>query len=117
MADLRPGELKSGALEGRYEAWRANLRPERADFGAWRGLSSLGGDVWMDVWMDGWTSGNSPLCPTGHRPFGAAAQKETVREIVINLFFSALMKNEAGQEEEEEVTTMIDILKTTINSP
>ena len=20
-------------------------------------------------------SGNSPLCPTGHRPFGAAAQK------------------------------------------
>ena len=23
----------------------------------------------------GWTYGNSPLCPTGHRPFGAAAQK------------------------------------------
>ena len=27
-----------------------------------------GGDVRMD-------SGNSPLCPTGHRPLGAAAQK------------------------------------------
>ena len=25
--------------------------------------------------MDGHTYGNSPLCPTGHRPFGAAAQK------------------------------------------
>ena len=24
---------------------------------------------------DGRTYGNSPLCPTGHRPFGAAAQK------------------------------------------
>ena len=29
-----------------------------------------------DGWTDGRTSGNSPLCPTGHRPFGAAAQKE-----------------------------------------
>ena len=38
---------------------------------------SLGalGDVWMDGWTDRGTSGNSPLCPTGHRPFGAAAQK------------------------------------------
>ena len=25
---------------------------------------------------DGRTSGNSALCPTGHWPFGAAAQKE-----------------------------------------
>ena len=24
---------------------------------------------------EGWTDGNSPLCLTGHRPFGAAAQK------------------------------------------
>ena len=29
----------------------------------------------MDGRTDGQTSGNSPLCPTGHRPFGAAAQK------------------------------------------
>ena len=28
-----------------------------------------------DEWTDGRTYGNSPLCPTGHRPFGAAAQK------------------------------------------
>ena len=27
-------------------------------------------------WTDVRTSGNSILCPTGHRPFGAAAQKE-----------------------------------------
>ena len=30
--------------------------------------------------MDVRTSGNSPLCPTGHRPFGAAAQKEKEKE-------------------------------------
>ena len=29
---------------------------------------------------DGRTSGNSPLCPTGHWPFGAAAQKEEEEE-------------------------------------
>ena len=29
----------------------------------------------MDGRTDGQTSGNSPLCPAGHRPFGAAAQK------------------------------------------
>ena len=28
-----------------------------------------------DEWKEGWTSGNSPLCSTEHRPFGAAAQK------------------------------------------
>ena len=33
-----------------------------------------------DVRKDGQTSGNSPLCPTGHRPFGAAAQKANLRE-------------------------------------
>ena len=26
------------------------------------------------------TSGNSPLCPTGNQPFGAAAQKEQVAQ-------------------------------------
>ena len=51
---------------------RADLRPERAYLRSKRGLSSLGGG---DVRTDVRTSGNSPLCPTGHRPFGAAAQK------------------------------------------
>ena len=37
----------------------------------WGLRGALGGDVRTDVR----TSGNSPLCPTGHRPFGAAAQK------------------------------------------
>ena len=38
-----------------------------------------GRDGWTDRRTDGCTylrtSGNSPLCPTGHRPFGAATQK------------------------------------------
>ena len=32
-----------------------------------------------DIRTDGRMSGNSPLCPTGHRPFGAAAQKGKIR--------------------------------------
>ena len=34
-------------------------------------------DGWMDGWKDGRKDGNLeiPPCPTGHRPFGAAAQK------------------------------------------
>ena len=32
-------------------------------------------DDWTEGWKDGRTSGNSSLCPTGHCPFGAAAQK------------------------------------------
>ena len=47
---------------------RANLRPQ------W----STGG---MDGRTEGQTSGNSPLCSTGHRLFGAAAQiVETKKE-------------------------------------
>ena len=30
--------------------------------------------------MDRQTFENTPLCPTGHRPFGAAAQKERQRD-------------------------------------
>ena len=30
---------------------------------------------WTEEWMEGRTSGNTPQCSTGHRPFGAAAQK------------------------------------------
>ena len=60
-------------LSGLTLGWRGlilglrglSLGPERTDNGPERGLG--GGDGRM--------SGNSPLCPTGHRPFGAAAQK------------------------------------------
>ena len=45
---------------------------KRLDFKPWR---PCGADLPTDGRTDGWTSGNSPLCPTGHRPFGAAAQK------------------------------------------
>ena len=51
-------------------------RPEGAELGPERGLGGDGQTYGrMDRRMDGWTSGNSPLCPTGHRPSGAAAQK------------------------------------------
>ena len=39
--------------------------------GTWGSVALFGGGGWMDVWI----YGNSPLCPTGHWPFGAAAQK------------------------------------------
>ena len=39
-------------------------------------IESSGGGT--DVRTYGRTYGNSPLCPTGHRPFGAAAQKGRV---------------------------------------
>ena len=43
--------------------------------GIW-GLRSFGGmDGWMDGWMDRCMYRNSPLCLTGHRPCGTAAQK------------------------------------------
>ena len=45
-----------------------------------RRLKAQGGDGRTDVRMYGQTYGNSPLCPTGHRPFGAAAQKGIVAE-------------------------------------
>ena len=53
---------------------RADFGLERADLGPERGLR--GGDVRTDVRM----SGNSPLCPTGHRPFGSSAQKGNKRK-------------------------------------
>ena len=48
--------------------------PERADLGPERGLGGLT-NIHMDGWMYGRTFENSPLCPTGHLPFGATAQK------------------------------------------
>ena len=42
--------------------------------GIW-GMRSFRGGGRTDVRTYRWMYGNSPLCPTGHRPFGAAAQK------------------------------------------
>ena len=61
---------------------RADLGPEgavlrtvlRADLRSKRGPSSLRGRR-TDRRRYERTSGNSTLCPTGHQPFGAAAQK------------------------------------------
>ena len=87
---MRSGGLVCG-LEGIYEVRRADLmaqgakiRPETAEL---RLRWPRGGDGWKDGRTDGRTDerkdgrtegrtyGNSPLCPTGHQPFGAAAQK------------------------------------------
>ena len=70
MAKLKVEWANSRAL-------KAKIRPERDDL---RPGWSLGGmDRWMDGQTEGWTdgrmSGNSPLWPTGHRPFDTAAQK------------------------------------------
>ena len=43
----------------------------------------------MDGRTDGRMSGNSPLCPTGHWPFGAAAQKAS-KTLVFPLFDSCV---------------------------
>ena len=59
--------MRSGRANLR--AQRAKIRPERAK------LRPRGGDGRTDGRTEGWTSRNSPLCPTGHWPFGAAAQK------------------------------------------
>ena len=68
-------ELMLG-LRGLTLGWRGlilgfrglSFGPERTDYGPERGRGGDGRTY-------GRTSGNSPLCPTGHRPFGAAAQK------------------------------------------
>ena len=52
---------------------------DRADLGPERGLGGLT-NIHMDGWMYGRTFENSPLCPTGHLPFGATAQKEKVKK-------------------------------------
>ena len=44
------------------------------------GLRSWGGTY---RWKDVTTYGNSPLCPTGHWPFGAAAQKRRLPKLDI----------------------------------
>ena len=49
--------------------------------------------------MDGRTYGNSPLCPTGHWPFGAAAQK-VERIFVWRKQWGRRFENVEGVEEE-----------------
>ena len=53
----------------------------------------------MDGRTDGRTSQNSPLCSTGHRPFGAAAQKGK----------DILSESEQWGKERKRKTIMIDI--------
>ena len=89
-ADLRSGGLICG-LEGIYEVRRADLSSQGLNWGL-KGLiwwlrgpkSGLRLQNWgfdgqgggrKDGRTEGRTSRNSPLCPTGHRPFWAAAQK------------------------------------------
>ena len=63
--------LSFGSEKADFGFQRADFGLERADLGPERGLGGGRTDGRTDVR----TSGNSPLCPTGHRPFGAAAQK------------------------------------------
>ena len=63
---LRPERLDLRPERPNLRPERLDLRPERLDL---RGLRSFGGGT------DVRTYGNSPLCPTGHRPFRAAAHK------------------------------------------
>ena len=75
---------------------RANLRAQRAKIRSKTADLRLrwprGGrkDGWKDGrtegWKDGQTSRNSPLRPTGHRPFGAAAQKVVMTPTVVKLY-------------------------------
>ena len=57
--------------------------------GIWGSKTFKGGDVRTDV------RNGSPLCPTGHRPFGAAAQKERRRkkELSPNASFPCLLQS------------------------
>ena len=64
---MRPEKAKLRPGRASLTAWRAKIRPGRASI---RPRWSMG-----DGWTEGWMSGNSPLCPTGHWPFGATAQK------------------------------------------
>ena len=54
--------------------------------------SQWGGDVQKDGRMEGRTSGNSPLCPTGHQPFGAAAQKvQSKHQVLLAGFYLRIL--------------------------
>ena len=52
-----------------------------------------------DGWTEGRLSGNSPLYPTGHRPFGASAQKRCKWEKNIEWLKSKQMVKEANEKE------------------
>ena len=74
--DLRPKRLD-------LRPKRLDLRPERLDLRPER-LEKLqrGGTYVMSDGRNG-----SPLCPTGHRPFGAAAQKAS--KTLVSAFFDS----------------------------
>ena len=77
-AQIRP---KSGQNQTKIRPERAKLRP--------RGGGRTDGrtEGRKDGRTEGRTSRNSPLCPTGHRPFGAAAQKVS-KMLIFPLFYS-----------------------------
>ena len=62
-------------------AQRAKIRPKTADLR----LRWPKGGGWKDGKMEAQTSQNSPLCLTGHRPFGAAAQKSLLQRIFLTI--------------------------------
>ena len=62
-------------------AQRAKIRPETADLR----LRWPKGGGRKDGKTEGRTSRNSPLCPTGQWPFGAAAQKSLLQRIFLTI--------------------------------
>ena len=68
-------------------------------------LKAWGGeDGRKDRRMDGRTYGNSPLCPTGHRLFGAAAQKGRLRGLFARTTIKELFSSAESQNESLRVT-------------
>ena len=77
-----------GSEKGGFGSKRGDLGPEGGSFKSERGDLGPEGVIWglkEPIWgLRSFRGGTyvrnrSPLCPTGHRPFGAAAQKERVR--------------------------------------
>ena len=73
--DLSPERLDLRSERPDLKPERLNLRPERLEKLRRGGRMDKRTDGQTDGWTDIRTYGNSPLCPTGHLPFGAAAQK------------------------------------------
>ena len=68
-------------------------------------LEKLGGMYRrMDGPSYGQTYGNSPLCPTGHRLFGAAAQKGRLRGLFARTTIKELFSSAESQNESLRVT-------------
>ena len=66
--------------------------------------ASKGGGTYIrtDRRTYGRTYGNSPLCPTGHRPFGAAAQKEKGLDEIKGMKFKVEEERKRGKRGRKE---------------